>query len=38
MTAVLTTLLGGFLAIAGGLVGIALGDRRERGRWLRDVQ
>jgi hypothetical protein len=38
MTAVLTTLLGGFLAIAGGLVGIALGDRRERSRWLRDSQ
>ena len=38
MTAVLTTLLGGFLAIAGGLVGIALGDRRERNRWLRDSQ
>ena len=38
MTAVLTTLLGGCLAIAGGLVGIALGDRRERSRWLRDSQ
>lgn len=38
MTAVLTTLLGGLLAIAGGLVGIALGDRRERSRWLRDSQ
>jgi hypothetical protein len=38
MTAILTTLLGGFLAIAGGLVGIALGDRRERSRWLRDSQ
>jgi hypothetical protein len=38
MTAVLTTLLGGCLAIAGGLVGIALGDRRERNRWLRDSQ
>ena len=38
MTAVLTTLLGGFLAIAGALVGIALGDRRERSRWLRDSQ
>ena len=38
MTAVLTTLLGGFLAIGGALVGIALGDRRERNRWLRDSQ
>ena len=38
MTAVLTTLLGGCLAIAGELVGIALGDRRERSRWLRDSQ
>ena len=38
MTAVLTTLLGGSLAIAGGLVGIALGDRRERNRWLQDSQ
>lgn len=38
MTAVLTTLLGGLLAIAGGLVGIALGDRRERSRWPRDSQ
>jgi hypothetical protein len=34
----LTTLLGGLLAIGGGLVGIALGDRRERNRWLRDSQ
>jgi hypothetical protein len=38
MSAILTTLLGGLLAIAGGLVGIALGDRRERSRWLRDAQ
>jgi hypothetical protein len=38
MSAVLTTLLGGFLAIAGGLVGIALRDRREHTRWLRDSQ
>lgn len=38
MSAVLTTLLGGSLAIAGGLVGIALGDRLERSRWLRDSQ
>ena len=38
VTAILTTLLGGFLAIAGGLVGIAIGDRRERSRWLRDSQ
>lgn len=38
MDAILTTLLGGSLAIAGGLVGIALGDRRERSRWLRDSQ
>jgi hypothetical protein len=36
--AILATLLGGLLAIAGGLVGIALGDRRERMRWLRDAQ
>jgi hypothetical protein len=38
MVAVVTTLLGGFLAISGGLVGIALTDRRERSRWLRDSQ
>lgn len=38
MTAVLAALLGGLLAISGGLVGIALTDRRERGRWLRDSQ
>ena len=38
MSAILTTLLGGLLAIAGGLVGIALSDRRERNRWLRDSQ
>ena len=38
MNAVLTTLVGGLLAIAGGLVGIALSDRRERSRWLRDTQ
>ena len=38
MSAVLTTLLGGLLAISGGLVGIALSDRRERTRWLRDSQ
>lgn len=38
VTAVLTTLIGGFLAISGGLVGIALTDRRERTRWLRDSQ
>jgi hypothetical protein len=38
MVPVLTTLLGGLLAISGGLVGIALGDRRERNRWLRDSQ
>lgn len=38
MGAILATLLGGLLAIAGGLVGIALGDRRERMRWLRDAQ
>jgi hypothetical protein len=36
--AVLTTLVGGVLAIAGGLVGVALSDRRERSRWLRDSQ
>lgn len=38
MTAILTTLIGGLLAISGGLVGIALNDRRERTRWLRDSQ
>src|SRR5262249_8356265 len=38
MTAVLATLLGGFLAIAGAIVGIALGDRRDRSRWLRESQ
>ena len=38
MEAVVTTLLGGLLAISGGLVGIALTDRRERTRWLRDSQ
>jgi hypothetical protein len=38
MSAILTTLLGGLLAIAGALVGIALTDRRERNRWLRDSQ
>jgi hypothetical protein len=38
MTAILTALLGGLLAISGGLVGIALTDRRERNRWLRDSQ
>lgn len=36
--AILTTLLGGLLAISGGLVGVALSDRRERTRWLRDSQ
>jgi hypothetical protein len=38
MSAVVTTLLGGLLAISGGLVGIGLSDRRERSRWLRDTQ
>jgi hypothetical protein len=38
MVPVLTTLLGGLLAISGALVGIHLGDRRERNRWLRDSQ
>jgi len=38
VNALLTTLLGGLLAIAGGLVGIALNGRRERTRWLRDSQ
>jgi hypothetical protein len=38
MGAILTTLLGGLLALAGGLVGIALSDRRERHRWRRDSQ
>lgn len=37
MSAILTTLLGGLLAISGGLVGIALNDR-ERTRWFRDAQ
>jgi hypothetical protein len=38
MLTILATLLGGLLAIAGGLVGLALSDRRERARWLRDSQ
>jgi len=38
MSAILTTLPGGLLAISGGLAGIALGDRRERSRWLHDSQ
>jgi hypothetical protein len=38
MTGILTALIGGLLAISGGLVGIALTDRRERNRWLRDSQ
>ncbi|MGH3401085.1 MAG: hypothetical protein ACRDRJ_00965 [Streptosporangiaceae bacterium] len=38
MTAILTTLIGGLLAISGGLVGVALTDRRERTRWLRDAE
>jgi hypothetical protein len=38
MTVVLTTLLGGLLAISGGLIGVACTDRGERRRWLRDSQ
>lgn len=38
MNALLATLLGGLLAITGGLVGIVLNSRRERTRWLRDSQ
>ncbi len=38
MSAILTTLMGGLLAIAGGLVGVALSSRGERYRWLRDSQ
>jgi hypothetical protein len=38
VTAILTTLLGGLLAISGGLVGIGLTDRRERTRWRRDAE
>jgi hypothetical protein len=38
VAAILTTLLGGLLAVSGGLIGIALSDRRERHRWLRDTQ
>jgi hypothetical protein len=38
VTAILTTLIGGLLAISGGLVGVAMSDRRERIRWLRDSQ
>ena len=38
VSAILTTLIGGLLAISGGLVGIALTDRRERTRWMRDSQ
>jgi hypothetical protein len=36
--ALVSTLLGGLLAIGGGMVGIGLNDRRERSRWLRDAQ
>jgi hypothetical protein len=38
VSAVLTTLLGGLLAISGGLVGIVVSDRRDHARWLRDTQ
>jgi hypothetical protein len=38
MSALLATLVGGALAIAGGLVGVFATDRRERSRWRRDAQ
>jgi hypothetical protein len=38
VTSILAALIGGLLAITGGLVGIALNSRRERTRWLRDAQ
>jgi hypothetical protein len=38
MSALLATLFGGALAIAGGLVGALTTDRRERSRWRRDAQ
>jgi len=38
MSALLATLVGGALAIAGGLVGVFATDRRERSRWRRDTQ
>lgn len=38
MTTLLAALIGGGLAIAGGLVGVFATDRRERSRWRRDAQ
>jgi hypothetical protein len=38
MTTLLAALIGGGLAIAGGLVGVFTMDRRERNRWRRDAQ
>ena len=38
MTTLLAALIGGGLAIAGGLVGVFTTDRRERNRWRRDAQ
>jgi hypothetical protein len=38
MTTLLAALIGGGLAIAGGLVGAFATDRRERNRWRRDAQ
>jgi len=38
MTTLLAALIGGGLAIAGGLVGVFATDRRERNRWRRDAQ
>ena len=38
MTTLLAALIGGGLAIAGGLVGVFAADRRERNRWRRDAQ
>src|SRR5579872_1104035 len=38
MTTLIAALIGGGLAIAGGLVGVFATDRRERNRWRRDTQ
>lgn len=37
MTTLLAALIGGGLAIAGGLLGVFATDRRERNRWRRDA-
>jgi hypothetical protein len=38
MTTLLAALIGGGLAIAGGLVGVFVTDRRGRSQWRRDAQ